>query len=201
MSKIKTIPAGKFLYDSGLLFEINRRILHPLGLALMIKYDDKGGTLSDDNAKISLIDKLWDAREDPEGIIFDTDGFNNGMQKYKKFRKVYADKKILKRNKELGFVVQGEAESKIEPEEESTSVEKIILKNKELKEADEIVDKENYGRIKKYIGQKHTQPGKPSKECISTGSNTTYSPISGGTGIVLCTDCGRTLNDVNLNKE
>jgi hypothetical protein len=197
MSKMRTIPAGKFFYDSGLLFEINRRILHPLGLALMIKYNDENGILSDENAKISLLDKLWDEREDSEGIIFDNESFNTGMQKYKKFRKEYADKKVLKRNKLLGFIVQGEIESLPETEEE-VNIEKVIAKNKELKEKDDVVDKENYQYIKKYIGQKHKQPGK-SKECISTGSNTVYSPIPGGSGIVICSDCGQSLKDSDLD--
>lgn len=106
MDKIKTIPAGRFLYNTGLLFEINRRVLHPLGLALMIEYDDEEGTLSEEDAEISLCDKLWDAREDPDGMIFDEESLKIGAIKYQKFYKEFGEAKILKRSKSLGFVVQ-----------------------------------------------------------------------------------------------
>lgn len=47
--------------EKGYLHELNRQFLHPLGLALEIKFDEDG------NASIGGI---WDYREDPEGIAF-----------------------------------------------------------------------------------------------------------------------------------
>jgi hypothetical protein len=47
----------------GYLEELNRRFLHPLGLALEINVDDKDGTES--------LGGIWDYREDPEGIFYD----------------------------------------------------------------------------------------------------------------------------------
>ena len=45
MSKIKKIKeSAEFLVDSGLLFEINRKILHPLGLAIEVVVEDDGTT-------------------------------------------------------------------------------------------------------------------------------------------------------------
>lgn len=61
------IPNGtmsvKEFVDSGLLQEINRRILHPIGIALCcMEHDD--GTVR--------FHSIWDGREDPDGIIFES---------------------------------------------------------------------------------------------------------------------------------
>ncbi len=47
--------------DQGYLMELNRQFLHPLGMALEITSDKDGVWLSG----------IWDARDDPEGIVFD----------------------------------------------------------------------------------------------------------------------------------
>jgi hypothetical protein len=47
--------------ELGFLQEINRRILHPAGLALEV-------TVSTDGAE--QISGVWDFRDDPEGIVF-----------------------------------------------------------------------------------------------------------------------------------
>jgi len=106
VSEIKTIPAGRFLYNSGLLFEINRRILHPLGLALAINYDDQDGALSEEEAIITLSQDMWDYRDDPEGMIFADDSLEEGSVKYKRFFKEFAEQKILERTKLLGYTIQ-----------------------------------------------------------------------------------------------
>ena len=49
--------------EKGYLQEINRRFLHPLGLALYTRIDDETG--------IETLGGLWDYRDDPEGLIFD----------------------------------------------------------------------------------------------------------------------------------
>ena len=51
--------------DGGYLQEINRRFLHPLGLALAMAVENE-------TRKPTGIMKVWDAREDPEGFIFET---------------------------------------------------------------------------------------------------------------------------------
>jgi hypothetical protein len=59
MEELKRIEnPAEFLMTTGLLFEINRRVLHPLGLALEISLDDETGE--------SRIGGIWDYREDPE---------------------------------------------------------------------------------------------------------------------------------------
>jgi hypothetical protein len=47
----------------GYLQEINRRFLHPLGLALEITIDD--------NTDKEYLSGIWDYRDDPDGLIFD----------------------------------------------------------------------------------------------------------------------------------
>ena len=56
----KTIPVKEFR-ELGYLQELNRRFLHPLGLALSVEIDDDG------NEKLG---DIWDSREDPDGIHF-----------------------------------------------------------------------------------------------------------------------------------
>jgi hypothetical protein len=55
----KYMPIKQF-QDDGYLQEINRRLLHPCGLALEVKITD---------GEVSAL-RILDARDDPEGIIF-----------------------------------------------------------------------------------------------------------------------------------
>lgn len=59
--EIKRMSLSEFR-EKGLLQEVNRQFLHPLGLALEMVIDDDGK---------SLFGGVWDSRDDPEGIIFD----------------------------------------------------------------------------------------------------------------------------------
>jgi hypothetical protein len=52
------------LRELGLLAEINRRVLHPLGLAL---------EMSTDNRSEQATVRVWDYRTDPEGVYFNGD--------------------------------------------------------------------------------------------------------------------------------
>lgn len=70
----------------GLLQEINRQFLHPIGMALQI-----------DGDKFSI----QDLRHDPEGMIFD----EVELPKYKAFAK-FASERHEKREKSLGYIVQ-----------------------------------------------------------------------------------------------
>ena len=63
---------SKFLHDSGLLFEINRLLLHPLGLALEVELE---------SASI----KIQDLREDPEGMLFEEEAFARARSRYQAF--------------------------------------------------------------------------------------------------------------------
>lgn len=56
----KLMDINEFV-ELGLLQEINRRILHPCGLALMVTVEDDGS---------AMISGVLDARTDTEGFVF-----------------------------------------------------------------------------------------------------------------------------------
>jgi hypothetical protein len=93
---VKRIPAGKFLHESGLLFEINRTLLHPLGLALEVVVDGDSVTLGD----------LWDYRHDIEGMLYAPTAFAHGRAKHLGMMAAWGYDAHQKRKAALGFVVQ-----------------------------------------------------------------------------------------------
>jgi hypothetical protein len=99
---INRIPAGEFLLSTGLLFEINRRILHPFGLALeVVEQEDEMRQLH-----VVISEGLLDFRSDPEGIVFGERSFINGKSTLNKFLDEYGMKKLLMRQEKLGYIVQ-----------------------------------------------------------------------------------------------
>lgn len=60
MPPVKKMSPREFR-ELGYLQELNRRFLHPLGLALEIGLDGDGN---------ERFGKVWDCRDDPEGLIF-----------------------------------------------------------------------------------------------------------------------------------
>lgn len=79
--------------DGGYLQEVNRRFLHPLGLALE-------ATAADGN---EFITRVWDYRSDPEGV-----NFGGELPDPKKTTKIDAEwrERSATREKTLGYVVQ-----------------------------------------------------------------------------------------------
>lgn len=61
----------QYLLDSGLLFEINRSILHLLGIAMVVKKNEQG--------ELKL--ELKDSRLHPEQLIFNEEVFKRGKTK------------------------------------------------------------------------------------------------------------------------
>ena len=61
MSDIKRMDIKEFR-EFGYLQEVNRRFLHPLGLALEVKINDETGK--------ETLGGIWDYRDDPEGMVF-----------------------------------------------------------------------------------------------------------------------------------
>ena len=100
--------AAKFLRDNGLLFEINRKVLHPLGLALEVvcERDEQTG----ESKEVLGFGGLWDCRDDPEGVLFGSETFADGFGKYEKYMVETGGKNTKKRLETLGFLEQ-------EPEE------------------------------------------------------------------------------------
>ena len=99
---ISRIPAGEFLLNKGLLFEINRKILHPFGLALeVVEQEDEMRQLH-----IVVSEGLLDLRSDPEGLVFGERAFIEGTNALNKFLDEYGRKKLLLRKEKLGYVIQ-----------------------------------------------------------------------------------------------
>lgn len=86
-----------FLIENGLLFEINRSILHPFGLMLSVEQD------SDRNF---ILGDLIDCREQKEEVIFDKESLEQGKNELKKFMDEYGMKKLKKRHDLLGWIIQ-----------------------------------------------------------------------------------------------
>lgn len=91
---------AKFLMDNGLLFEINRSVLHPFGLALEVQIDDETG-------KVTL-GGVWDYRTDNDGLRYTDGAFVDGAKKFDGFLKRFGLKRMRSRKKLLGYVRQGE---------------------------------------------------------------------------------------------
>ena len=73
---MKKLPAAQFLRESGLLFKINRSVLHPLGLALAIEQHDDG--------TLTMSQELLDYR-DEDGIYFDEESIARGTERLRRF--------------------------------------------------------------------------------------------------------------------
>lgn len=101
MTKKKTKKTGwaarevdaSYLVDSGLLFELNRHILHQFGIALGVRQGDGVSELF-----------LLDERE--EGIIFSPESFEDGKKKYARFMEAFGRSQLKKRLDELGWTFQ-----------------------------------------------------------------------------------------------
>lgn len=120
MSDKCVMSPSTFLVDSGLLFEINRRILHPLGLALSVDVPDNGTALEQDFGVIQIVDM----REDPEGVCFEDATYLEGKAKLKTFlEKSQFQERLMSRRTRLGYVVQS-----MPPDPEPTFIEGVTLK-------------------------------------------------------------------------
>lgn len=73
---MKKLPAAGFLSDNGLLFEINRKVLHPRGLALEV--------IEDDDGTLTMSQELQDHR-DSGGIHFGEESIERGKEKLERF--------------------------------------------------------------------------------------------------------------------
>lgn len=100
MSELKKMGVKEFR-ELGYLQELNRQFLHPLGLALEIVVDD------DENESFG---KVWDSREDPQGIIYDI--ANSDSERRTKFFKncafVESERQKFEKSRieTLGFFVE-----------------------------------------------------------------------------------------------
>jgi len=93
---IKSFP--KYLLENGLIFEINRKVLHPLGLAMVVDIDR--------NNKRQLGITALVKTEDPEGFVFEQEAFVIGTEKYQKYLKKTGADCLAQRRDKYGFVEQ-----------------------------------------------------------------------------------------------
>lgn len=96
---IKSMSVKEFL-DGGYLQEVNRRFLHPLGLALEVIIDDN------DNYSFG---RVWDYRDDPEGMLFSDSAIieESFIKNIRNIDKEWEDK-IKQRTETFGFGIQSE---------------------------------------------------------------------------------------------
>ena len=89
----------RYLLDNGLLFEINRKVLHPLGLALALEWKDN---IAEDDPETVILLKT----DDPDGIVYEKSMFNDGNTKFENFLGREGGHKLAERLAILGFVEQ-----------------------------------------------------------------------------------------------
>jgi hypothetical protein len=93
MSDIKHMDIKEFR-EMGLLAELNRVFLHPLGLALEVTIEEDG---------TEKLGGIWDYRDDPEGMLYSASHFP--VDKIKKAQE-FIKQKHEQRQKTLGFIYQ-----------------------------------------------------------------------------------------------
>lgn len=93
--------------ELGYLQELNRRLLHVLGLAIEINIDPHGN---------ETLGRIWDSRDDPEGIVFD-DSIANTSEFATKAEHIYEveAERAKVRLRELGYAVQPHKSSEQQP--------------------------------------------------------------------------------------
>lgn len=89
------LMVAQFLEQLGLVFEINRRVLHPLGFSLVVRQGPLGKYLEPVHVT-----------EDPRGFVYDPDSFVLGDSRYQKFLGDMGLSRIEKRVAALGFTEQ-----------------------------------------------------------------------------------------------
>ena len=95
-NKIKRMSAKEFT-DSGLLFAVNHKVLHPLGLALEVAINEEGEY---------RFGGVKDYRDDPEGMLYHESTLQNGAAKLKQYMDERGDKDIEDRVAALGYTIQ-----------------------------------------------------------------------------------------------
>jgi len=104
--KLNTDDSMKFLLTSGLLFEINRRVLHPFGLSLAVNVEDQEGMLSEEDSIVTLNSSLINYSDDEEGIFFDDEALFEGTAKFRNFLRDFGEMRLKTRASKLGYTIQ-----------------------------------------------------------------------------------------------
>ncbi len=84
--------------EQGYLMELNRRFLHPLGLALEVEINDHG---------VEAFGAVWDCRSDAEGIMFSEDELKRaGVAEAARRIRRERSGRCIARQKRLRFMIQ-----------------------------------------------------------------------------------------------
>ena len=87
--------------ETGYLQELNRKFLHPLGMALVVRINKDGS---------EALDSIIDARDDKEGFIYGVDNLPPAdvieMRKKRDEVAEIWDKMAANRTKSLGYVIE-----------------------------------------------------------------------------------------------
>jgi len=86
----------QWLVDSGLLFELNRQMLNPVGVSLGVSRGEGG----------RLVLTLIDNRPSPESAVYPAVALEAGRRKYVRFSDTYARKQMARRRRAMGQAVQ-----------------------------------------------------------------------------------------------
>lgn len=92
---IQSLPVREFR-EFGYLQELNRRFLHPLGLALEVIVNQDG---------TEVLGAIWDGRDDSEGFVYGPDTME--AEKTQRVSEELRKRKHI-RSQKLGFVIQPE---------------------------------------------------------------------------------------------
>jgi hypothetical protein len=105
MHKTKYIwnPAA-FLLDTGLLFEINRRVLHPFGLDLTVNLP-RSAEEEERVTGVSTV-SIWDCRDNPEEFSYDKETFLTEQSRFRSFELKHSILSELRQDS-LGYTIQG----------------------------------------------------------------------------------------------
>lgn len=78
------------------MFELNRQVLHPLGMQLNIQLDEQG-----DGYRVELLDN----RHSPTPLTFSPEEFETGREEYAGYLQKHGKKNMQKRRR-IGAVIQ-----------------------------------------------------------------------------------------------
>jgi hypothetical protein len=94
--------AARFLVESGLLFEINRRVLHPLGLWVQFS-ENLGGEFTNN--------LILGQTNDPEGRTFAEEDLEEGLTRLRRFMNTRGYARLTARYDRLGYRTQVPADA------------------------------------------------------------------------------------------
>lgn len=98
--EIKIIDIKEFR-EKGYIQELNRRFLHPLGMAIEVVVDNNGE---------EKLGGIWDYREDEEGIYYDIKNSDDSRKSRFKANEKFIDEELESRGKarmeKLGFDIE-----------------------------------------------------------------------------------------------